>query len=204
MNCIKFSLLAIALSTLTNCACSYDAINPQRLRYNSSEENSGITFDYKYDLLSRKYKKKERKNNIKLIAVKVTNNTENDVVFGKDIKITYKNDSELYLIGREQLFAELKQRPARYLWYLLLTILRFDQQDSQGRVTKSTPIGYVIGPVVTGANVLMAATANEKFKTELEIYDINGKTIKPGKTRYGIIGISGVGYDALKLTTQLD
>ncbi|MFT4667350.1 MAG: hypothetical protein ACI8YQ_000295 [Polaribacter sp.] len=50
----------------------------------------------------------------------------------------------------------------------------------------------------------MAATANDKFKTELDRYDINGKTIKAGKTVHGIIGIHSLGYDALKVNTLLD
>jgi hypothetical protein len=51
-------------------------INPAALNYLSKNTNNGVTFEYKYSLLDKKVCKKEYKRNLKLIAIKITNNTD--------------------------------------------------------------------------------------------------------------------------------
>ena len=80
-------LLSIFLSS--GCASSYQMINPPGLTYLSNSSDKSVSLDYKYNLLPKKYAKKEVKNNIRLVAVKITNNSGRDLVFAKDIKLTY-------------------------------------------------------------------------------------------------------------------
>lgn len=68
----------------------------------SSNENSNVELQYRYELLHKKYFKKELKKGIKLVAIKITNNSNKDLIFGKDIVLTYENDSEIYLVENKQ------------------------------------------------------------------------------------------------------
>jgi len=165
---------------------------------------NNVLLEYKYDLLQKKYKKKETKNEVRLIAVKITNNTENDIVFGQDVVLTYENGNELSLIETQKLFKTIKQSPASYLWYLLLSPVQIFSTSSTtsngGSESKNSfPLGLILGPGLAGGNIVAATTANKIFKNELNEFDINGKTILKGQTIYGLIGVNSNSYDAIKI-----
>ena len=203
---IKFftiSVLTLSVLFLNSCASGYKKIQPKTINFASRSENNSIVLEYKYDLLEKKYKKKELNNGLKLIAVKVTNNTSNDLVFGKDIRLTYENGNELNLLETNVVYNAIKQSPASYLWYLLLTPMQFQTTttNSFGQQTSSssTPIGLVIGPGLAGGNMIAASSANKNFQNDLTENDILGKVIKTGETVYGIVGIRSDNYDTIKV-----
>jgi hypothetical protein len=74
MRLIKLFFLSIVVLSLTNCASGYKMIEPSSINYQSVKENDGLKFEYKYDLLKKKYAKKEEKKGIRIVAVKITNN----------------------------------------------------------------------------------------------------------------------------------
>ena len=203
------SLLAFAM-LMNSCASGYKKINPETINYVSKSIESNILLEYKYDLLGKKYKKKETKNNIKLIAVKITNNTEKEIVLGRDFKLSYENGNEVSLIETEKLFKTIKQSPASYLWYLLLSPVQLysgTTTTSNGYYTEtkpanSFPIGLIVGPGLAGGNMIAASSANKNFKNELMQFDLNGKTIKKGETVYGLIGSNSNSYDSIKVKVQ--
>jgi hypothetical protein len=207
---IKISLLLIFAMLLNGCASGYKKINPETINYASKSIESNILLEYKYDLLEKKYKKKETKNSVKLIAVKITNNTEKEIVLGRDFKLSYENGNEVSLIETEKLFKTIKQSPASYLWYLLLSPLQFysgTTTTSNGYYTETKPantfpIGLIIGPGLAGGNMIAASTANKNFKNELMQFDLNGKIIKKGETVYGLIGSNSNSYDSIKIKVQ--
>jgi len=200
---LKISVLALSVLFLNSCASAYKKIQPKTINFASRSENNSIVLEYKYDLLETKYKKKELTNGLKVIAVKVTNNTANDLVFGKDIRLTYENGNELNLLETNVVYNAIKQSPASYLWYLLLTPMQFQTTttNSFGQQTSSssTPIGLVIGPGLAGGNMIAASSANKNFQNDLLKNDILGKVIKTGETVYGIVGIRSDNYDAIKV-----
>ena len=199
----KISVLTLSVLFLNSCASGYKKIQPKTINFASRSENNSIVLEYKYDLLEKKYKKKELNNGLKLIAVKVTNNTSNDLVFGKDIRLTYENGNELNLLETNVVYKAIKQSPASYLWYLLLTPMQFQTTttNSFGQQTSSssTPIGLVIGPGLAGGNMIAASSANKNFQNDLTENDILGKVIKTGETVYGIVGIRSDNYDTIKV-----
>jgi len=201
MNLTKFGFLVVLSILLNSCASSYHSINPNGINYYSNDINNGITFEYKYNLLEKKYAKKETKSGVKVVAVKITNNSEKDIVFGKDLQLTYGNGRELHLLENHQVFKSLKQNTATYLLYLLLSPMTLDKTTSNGNriETSSTPIGIAVGPGLAGGNMIAASSANKKFKTELLQFNINGMTIKKGETRTGLIGIKANNYDTIKI-----
>ena len=202
MRIIKTALLCIAISTLTNCASGYKKIEPKSINYVSTNETDNVKLEYKYDLLHKKYSKKEVKKGVKLVAIKITNNSDEDLMFGRDAKLTYENGTEIFVMENEKVFKTLKQSPASYLFYLLLTPLNLYTYGSNGEQTSSTPIGVIVGPGLAGGNMIAASSANKKFKTEMLEYDINGTLIKKGETKYGLIGIKADSFDSLKLKIE--
>lgn len=202
MRIIKITLLFIAISTLTNCASGYKMIEPKSINYVSTNVADNVKLEYKYDLLDKKYAKKELKTGVKLVAIKITNNSDRDLMFGRDLKLTYQNGTEIFIMENDKVFKTLKQSPATYLFYLLLTPMNLYTTDSNGQQTSSTPIGLVVGPGLAGGNMIAAGSANKKFKTEMLEYNINGTVIKKGETKYGLIGIKADSFDSLKLKLE--
>ncbi len=201
MRIIKIALLLVSIISLTSCASGYKLIKPKSISYVSTNENNGVKLEYKYDLLHKKYAKKEVKKGVKLVAIKITNESDRDLMFGREIKLTYGNGNEIFVMENDNVFKSLKQSPAIYLIYLLLTPMTFNSSSS-GENTSSTPIGLVVGPGIAGGNMIAASSANKKFKTELLEYNINGTLIKKGETKYGLIGIKSNSFDALKLNVE--
>lgn len=79
MRFLKLVLVCIFMSSLFSCASRYKMIEPESINYLSVKEDKGVKFEYKYDLLSKKYAKKEEKKGVKIVAVKVTNNSGSDL-----------------------------------------------------------------------------------------------------------------------------
>jgi len=198
MRIIKITLLFITIFALKNCASGYKMIAPKSINYISTNETNKVKLEYKCDLLGEKYAKKELKKGVKLVAIKITNNSEKDLMFGRDAKLTYENGTEIFVMENEGVFTSLKQSTASYLWYLLLTPMNLYKSEN-GQQTSSTPLGLVAAPSLASLNMITVDTANQKFKTEMLEYNINGTLIKIGETKYGLIGIKADSFDSLKL-----
>jgi hypothetical protein len=206
MKILKIIFLTSCALLLNSCASGYKSIDPKNINYVSKNVNNDITLEYKYDLLDHKYAKKEKNNTIKLIAIKVTNNSDRDMVFGRDITLNYENDAILYLMEKETIYRTLKQSPASYLWFLLLSPIQIYKTETNTYnnpgTTSSFPVGLIVGPGIAGGNMIVASSANKKFNTDLNDYNINGKTIKKGETVYGLVGINSNNFDAIKIKIQ--
>ncbi|GAA3552448.1 hypothetical protein [Snuella lapsa] len=202
----KKALLCFSVILLLNCASRYEIIAPKSINYISKIETDNVKLEYKYNLLDKKYAKKELKKGVKLVAVKTSNNTTRDLVFGKDIKLTYLNGSEVFVMENETVFKTLKQSTASYLFYLLLTPMNLYTYKTNNygvqETTSSTPIGLIIGPGLAGGNMIAAGSANKKFESELLNYNLNGTTIKKGEVKYGLIGIRTNSFEPLKLEVE--
>lgn len=199
---MKKLLLALSVSILlSSCAASYKSIKPEAVYYQTTENDDNVSFSYKYGVLAergnKKYAKKETKRNIRIVSVKIVNNSGEDITIGQDTKI-HANGSPVQLLDPQTIHSQLKQGVAPYLLYLLLTPMNFYTTSSDG-TTDSTPIGLVVGPGLALGNIAVSSSANTNFKKELERYSIIGKTIKAGESAYGIIGIMDSGYSPLTI-----
>lgn len=203
MKSFKLFLYLSVVILMTSCASGYRSITPATLNYLSKNTDKGVDLEYKYELLNKKYKKKEVARGIRLVAVKLTNNSNRDLTFGRDLKLTYDDGTDLYIMDNEHVFTSLKQSAASYLWYLLLTPLNlYTTSSSNGyaRETNSVPIGLVVGPGLAGGNMIAVGSANKKFKKNLLDYNINNTIIKKGETMSGLIGVKSDGYHAIKIS----
>ena len=194
--------VAFALLMLVGCAPRYKRVNPETLMYNSAYTDAGVKLEYKYDVLKKKYKRKESKKKVKVIAIKITNNGDREMTVGRDLKLVYQNGNELALLDNKTIYKNLKQHPATHLLYMLLTPLNLYTTNSYSGSTDAVPVGFVAGPALTLGNLLTASGANKKFRRELEAKSIIDKTIKIGETIYDIIGIRSKGYEPLQIKVQ--
>ena len=196
----NIQMICIAcLMLLTSCASRYKRINPETVVYNSISTDNGITMEYKYDVLTKKYKKKEGKKKLRVVAVRITNRGETEKVIGQDIRFVYQSGAELSLLDHKIIFKSLKQHPATHLLYMLFTPLNIYVSDGYNGSTSTIPVGLAIGPGLTLGNVLTSSGANRKFRKELEAKSLIGKIIKPGETVSGVIGIAAEGYDPIQI-----
>lgn len=199
-NSILKLVALILLSVLSGCAVTYKPINPTTLNYNSFDLQDGIALSYKYDVLRErgniKYSNKETTEGVKLIAVKISNNTDSVIMVGRDVAF-FSGQSQLFPLEPMAIKQSIKQNVPGYLPYIFLTFLNL--HITQGNKTDTYPIGLVLGPVITLGNMATAGASNKNMLNELIEYDIMHRDIKKGETVYGIIGIRDSGYVPISL-----
>lgn len=192
----KILLLSLAI-LISNCAGSYKPILPPSLTYPTVVDNNGIKYSYRYNVLAdagnKKYAKKEQKKAVKVIAIKLENNTGRTLNFKRDIDI-YMGDQVVLPMEPEQVRQNLKQPAALYL---LWSPLIFYTEDCRGFDCDRTtiPIGLAIGV----ANTVVASSANKNLGAEMAAYDILNSDIRDGETVHGLIAISSLMTSAIEL-----
>lgn len=184
-----------------SCASTYNPITAERVNYPNPLIKDSVEFSYQYDLLlargNSKYVKHERKGGIKLVTVKLTNNSSKPFVLNRDATI-YSGNKIYRVIEAKYMYDKLKQKPAGYLFYLLLTPLQLNRVSANGTVT-STPIGLPLGPGLTLINFAAAVSANDKLKKELTRDYLKDRVILPGETVFGFVGLRSILNDPLEL-----
>jgi hypothetical protein len=201
---MRYSLIIMAVLLLSSCAAAYNSISPERLSYSSTNLDDAILFSYKYDVLfesgNKKYAKHEEKERIKLVSVKITNNTGKKININNDVTF-YAGNRPIVPMSTSGLAELLEQNTPIYLLYLLLTPLQLTKTESNGYETRTEPIfpiGIILGPGITAGNMLVSSKANKDFKHELYNYDIN-REIDNGQTNYYLVGFRDIGYEPLTL-----
>ncbi len=204
INLLVTSLIATLLS---GCASSYKPINVTSVNFNASEKKNGVEFSYKYDVLreagNKKMAKKESNSSKKVVAIKITNNSDTNLVIGKDLFL-YAGQNKLTPVSPLEMKSSIKQNVAGYLPYALLTLMKLT--ITKNFDTKVYNIGYIIGPLITIGNMGTANGSNKRFAKNLSEYDVFNKEIKKGETFYGLMGVSEPGFQALsiKLKNEVD
>ena len=196
----KIAFLALAVLVLSSCASSYKSIEPSSFNFRNKELNDGVELKYEYEVLeqrgNKKFAKDETKRGLKVIAVEITNHTEETLVIGESLKF-FSGESELIPLPPATVTKKINQCAACYLPYALLTLMTLNTSSGNGNV-QSYPIGLVVGPIVTGVNIGVAASANKKLKRVLIENDIAGRSIEPGATVTGLITVGAYSFSALK------
>ena len=165
--------------------------------FSSSDE---VDLGYRYAVLAdkgnRKYAKKEAKTGIKLVALSLTNKTDKELAFGKNMRL-FSGEIETPIVEHDIVARSLKQIAPGYLGYLLLSFVNLYVDNGYER--KIYPIGLVLGPGIAIGNISVATTANKRFKAELLRQNMLNRTIKPGETAFGLIGIRNSGFNPLSV-----
>ncbi|AHM61580.1 hypothetical protein D770_16630 [Flammeovirgaceae bacterium 311] len=190
-----FCVLCIAV-LFSGCAGSYRTINPDRIPYQQQPENldAAVEVGYHYNILTelgnKKFARKEKKKNLNLVAVKITNNTDRTLIFGKDI--LFRTEGQLISpVSHMRTFRTLKHKTPLFLLYLPLVHLNVTtiEQTNSGYKQRFYPVGLIVGPILSFGNMFKAHSNNKKFLKELKEYNLQDKAIKPGETVYGLLGV---------------
>lgn len=196
----KIITILFGILLLTSCASGYNKINPPQVDYHLSKKVDDVTLAYKYGKLNKKYTRKQRIGGVKLVSVKITNNSDKELIYGQNVKLTYANGRMANIMENKKAFKLIRQQSVPYFLYLLLIPLNFDSYDAYGRVTSSVPIGNILGPAITLLNFLTAESANSKMKRELLKNDLEGRSIKAGETVYGIVALKTDDWEELDIS----
>lgn len=209
----KLLYCLLCCSTLLfGCAAGYKTLNPESLVYvrdNASSPN--VSAEYHFNGLvgakNKKYHKKEIKRGTQLVAIKISNNTSEDLEYNKNF-LLYSGQTQVSVLPVETVHNDLKQQAPLYLLHLLWTFTNLTtntSSSSNGTVTSSEtkvfPIGLIIGPVVAFGNVLVASSANNKFRSELTKHSIFNKVIKKGETAFFLVGLKSSGFAPISVKT---
>jgi hypothetical protein len=191
-------IVALALCCF-QCASVYRPIDPPTLYYQVSEKLAEVDLSYRHDVLSfrgnRRYGKLEKKHAFNVMAVKLTNNTDNALNLGRDLEL-YTERGSVFGVEPEAAAKTMRQRIWPYLFWSFGNITIYDT-DPYGNqvVTAFYPTGFVIAAF----NMILAATSNGNMKKELLYYDLYKKDIQPGETAYGILPIRDLNYQPVKV-----
>ena len=202
------SFAASLLALTTSCAGSYTAIQPDRIAtYISTPSTSPVELAYQFDALrqkggNKKYIKKELKNGYHVAAVRVTNKSDREINFSRDIDLMY---GDRIATPTPALVAahDLRQGVAIYLFYLLLNPTFGATTDPRtGAITGGTTVP--LGPFIAGGNMLGAGSANTNLRKEFTAYDLTNRTIKPGETVYGIVSMRETSVAPMRAEMRAD
>ena len=193
----SFSFMLVFIFLSGGCAQGYYALNPNNIAFNASNNLEYINLNYRYDILEEKgntkLAKKARKRNIKLVAVQITNNTDKVINIGDNVAF-YSGNTMMYPMDAVSVKNNLKQSVAGYLFYMLLTPLNISFNGAE-----PVPVGLLIGPVITGSNMIVAGSANKNLYKELLQYDVLSRDIRPRETVFGLVGFRNMDYVPLTL-----
>ena len=200
----RFVCLFFVLPFFMSCASSYKPISPETLEYHNHSTNDKIEFSYHYDVLTesknKKYAKHELKNNLSLVAVKITNHTGHDINPMTDA-VFYIDNKPTYFVDQKLTEDKIKQGVPIYLLYLLFSPMTFTTHSTSvdgAPTSNSFPAGLIIGPALTATNMIVAGTANKNFKEEIEHYNLY-QQIHDGETIFGLVAFRDIGKDEITL-----
>jgi hypothetical protein len=184
----------VLICILSSCAATYKWIKPAELKYPALEDS---TFSYQYNVIqragNRKLSKKEAKSHMRVVAVKIFNNTGQPLEYRKNFRI-YSGNNEVSLLSPVVASSGIKQTAGLHLLYLLLTPMTLDVDNSG-----SIPIGLVIGPGIALGNMFVASGANKRFREELLNNELENRVIANGESFYGLITINDNGFMPLSM-----
>jgi len=200
----RFVRLIFFLPFFMSCASSYKPISPETIEYHNHSTNDKIEFSYHYDVLTesknKKYAKHELRNNLTLVAVKITNHTGHDINPMTDA-VFYIDNKPAYCVDQRITEDKIKQGVPIYLLYLLfspMTINTSGTSTDGAPKTNSFPVGLIIGPALTATNMIVAGTANKNFKEEIEQHSLY-QQIHDGETMFALVAFRDIGKDEITL-----
>lgn len=182
----KLALLFIIFS-LTGCASYYRAIGPEKINYPPTINVEKVALSYRYDVLrdagNKKFVNNEFKRNMKVVAVKLINNSDTTINISKNLSF-YSGSSKILLLNPYDIKMQIKQSAPSYALYLIGCI-------------SLAPLDIAVFGGIGVGNIIIANTANKNLLKELERYDITNKELKKGESIIGIIGFEALHSDPL-------
>jgi hypothetical protein len=147
---------------------------------------------------NKKYARKERKKNIKLISVKIENLSDAPITINAgNFLIKTATGRDIPIIPAEEYTQKIRQYSETFvLFYGLAGIGYVSTTTPEGQTTSEwtySPIPLIIGI----GNAIFASVANSNQKKNLAENNIFGKTIQPKSSIYGLIAIKEQSFPEL-------
>lgn len=197
----RIYILLLCALLMSSCAAIYNPIEPAYLSYELAGNYNGLKLSYRYGILAelnnKRYARKENKQKIKLLVVKIENTTNQTLVMGKDFSLT-SNGQAIEFINSAEAYQKLKQKNWPALGFLLLALTP-PVQTTNGASVADFPLGMVVGPMLAAGNIFVAINANKQFQSELQSNTILGSAIKPKETSYGIVIINAAAESPIEI-----
>ena len=195
--CISFILVIL----LTSCAVRYKTINTDVLSYyKPTTINNELEVSYLCDVYqatgNTRYSNKERHNNFKTIAVKITNLSDSSILITKNNFKILAKDQQVPLAYLKEYFRYVRQTSGTYLLHALWSP-RYTHTTGSGLESNTTTVYIPIGLAVGIVNMIIAQVANKNHYLNINDRVIYGKTVKPHETITGIIVLDYSNYDPL-------
>jgi len=189
-----------------SCASTFKSIDPQKIPFSYTENAADIQFSYAYDVLAlngnKKYVKRETKHGMRVVAVRITNNSQQTLQLNKNLKLIVGNNQTMP-IEPAIVTKNIKQRTWLYLLYTPLTLtFNATTTNSYGHIESQGGTTIPIGPFIAGGNLIMAHTANKNFRKEISKFNLLDTKIEPGQTVYGLITLHSLTAEPIKFEVQ--
>ena len=192
----NLSLLLLTIYIM-GCASAYRPMVTRHASYLAASETGNILMEYRYEVLkeseNKKYARKANDKGIQLVAVAITNDSQNEIVFGEDVKL-YANNEPITPLRPEAVKRQVRQVSGWYMFWGLFWIFISSCENGNCNVIP-LPIGLVIGL----GNMAKAQKANRYFVEDMEHNSPMNKTIAPGETVYGLLPLKVKEGETLEL-----
>lgn len=187
---------------ISGCARKFHEIDPSIYNFeNEKLLTEGVQVSYFYDVQqnvrNKPYARKERNKSLKLIAIKIKNNSDSSLLITRDnffIKtFSGKNIQILYPIEYTK---AIRQKSEFFVLFYGLAGIGYEWGESNGQGYSNFTYNFI--PLLIGiGNAVVAETSNSKQKNNLAETNIFNKTISPGASLYGLLAIEESGFPEL-------
>jgi hypothetical protein len=161
------------------------------------ESVGDIALSYKYDAIAtngnRKYACRTKNAGFQVVSYKITNNSTDSLVIGKDL--VFMAENEKILVSDALYTAKpVKQYPGGYLPYLAASyFFLYTGAVKDGKTgdiisyEKKIPIGLILSLPITIGNMFVASFNNTAFYDNIRLNDMNGKLLLPKSSISGLL-----------------
>jgi hypothetical protein len=182
---------------LWSCAGMYHETKVAAYNYTIKHQNLNDSIDYYYinDIMQkhkfRKYKNKEKRKGVAMVAVKLVNNSTDTIAVSYEKLNVYINQKKATLLSPLEYYTKVKQISWLYLCWCPISYIstktEFRTSPPYGLYTtrKVYPVGLPIGLY----NFFIARAANKNLKKDVINNDLMGRKIYPGGVATGYIYI---------------
>ena len=200
----RFLLFLIAAVYLSSCAGTYQASNPGSFNYKTVQvnEEQKISYAYIFDIFEKrgfhKYARKEKHKGVNMVAVKITNNSEQTIDLTPDHFSVASTGMQTLLYAPDEFYKIIRQQKGFYFFWLIGNPT-FTTTSGGGTITGNSYSGYYYTPPTTHVygiplgtglaflNFFIAKHANKVLKADLKQNQLIGKSVEPGGSAYGYI-----------------
>ncbi len=197
---MRHIIILIIFFTLNSCAFKYNSVLVNDNGMSSKSWEDDVFLEYQRDILmahgNHRYAEKQKKKNISVVAVKITNDSYETMELGKTYRLL-ADGQPVKVLSPYETASKIKQKKGIYLLYLLMTPI--NGQNYYNGSSTFIPVGVILGPALTLSNTAKAGKANKMFMNDLVYHSIENKEILPGQTIYGLIAVDNYGFEKLEI-----